>query len=74
MSRDTRPCAPIGRSTGDRPARSAGALATEPDGRIAVALHEAVRDLAGSGLVDVHIEHVYTVRDGRVSHLEIRGR
>ncbi|OAI38489.1 ketosteroid isomerase [bacterium SCGC AG-212-C10] len=49
-------------------------FAGEPDGRIAVAVHQVVRDLAGNVLVDVHIEHVYTVTDGLVSHMEIRGR
>ena len=45
--------------------------ATE-DGRLAVGVHQVVRDLDGNIVSDSHVEHVYSFRDGRVAHMEIR--
>jgi len=44
----------------------------EPDGRIAVGVHQVVRDLAGAVLFDRMVEHVYSLRDGLISSMEIR--
>ncbi|HEY7062264.1 MAG TPA: nuclear transport factor 2 family protein [Chloroflexota bacterium] len=44
----------------------------EPDGRVAVAVHQIVRDRAGNVLADSTVEHVYRLRDGLVEHMEIR--
>lgn len=44
-----------------------------PEGeRIRVDVHQVVRDLQGSLLSDGHVQHVYSFRDGLVSHMEIR--
>jgi ketosteroid isomerase-like protein len=47
-------------------------FATEPDGRIAVKVHQVVHDRAGKLLVDQIIEHVYEIRDGLIRSMEIR--
>jgi ketosteroid isomerase-like protein len=44
----------------------------EPDGRIAIGVHQVVRDKAGTIVVDQMIEHVYTFRDGLIARMEIR--
>lgn len=41
-------------------------------GRIMVDVHQIVRDLAGNTLSDRIVQHVYTIRDGLVEHMEIR--
>ncbi|MCZ7438084.1 nuclear transport factor 2 family protein [Micromonospora sp. WMMC241] len=50
------------------------AFAVEPDGRIAVAVHQVVRDRAGSELANHTITHVYRLVDGLVAEMEIRQR
>jgi hypothetical protein len=45
---------------------------TEPDGRIAIEVHQVVRDKSGKILVDQMIEHVYALRDGLIASMEIR--
>jgi ketosteroid isomerase-like protein len=45
---------------------------TEPDGRIAVAVHQVVHDKSGKLLVDQIIHHVYEFRDGLIQSMEIR--
>src|SRR3954465_10056680 len=45
---------------------------TEVDGRIAVRVHQVVRDIAGKLLVDQMIQHVYDIRDGQILSMEIR--
>jgi hypothetical protein len=48
------------------------AFSTRPDGSIAVAVHQTVRDLAGATLVDGPVTHVWTVDDdGLVTRMEI---
>ena len=42
------------------------------DGRIEVEVHQVVRDLEGTVLSDGRVRHVYTFRDGLVSHMEIQ--
>lgn len=42
-----------------------------PDGRVAVTVHQVVRDLAGALLQDVQLHHIYQLRDGLIEHMEI---
>ena len=44
----------------------------EADGRVAVAVHQVVRDLAGTVLKDAMVEHVYAFQDGLITSMEIR--
>jgi len=48
------------------------AFTTENDGRIAVAVHQVVRDKTGNLIVDQMVEHVYEIRDGLIASMEIR--
>lgn len=43
-----------------------------PDGTIAVAVHQVVRALDGTLLVDQLVTHVFTLRDGLIQRMEIR--
>lgn len=45
---------------------------TEADGRVAVKVHQVVRDLAGALLMDVLLDHVYRIEDGLIRDMEIR--
>jgi ketosteroid isomerase-like protein len=45
---------------------------TEADGRVAVDVHQVVRDLSGKLLADQVIQHVYRIKDGLVERMEIR--
>jgi ketosteroid isomerase-like protein len=47
-------------------------LRATDDGRVAVHVNQVVRDLDGNIVSDSHVEHVYSFRDGRVAHMEIR--
>ena len=42
------------------------------DGRIAVSVHQVVRELSGKLLLDRMVDHVYSLRDGLISSMEIR--
>jgi ketosteroid isomerase-like protein len=42
------------------------------DGRLAVEVHQVVRDLAGAVLKDAIVQHVYTLEDGLIRSMEIR--
>ena len=44
----------------------------DDEGRIVVHVHQVVRDLEGSVLSDGRVPHVYTLRDGLVSRMEIQ--
>jgi ketosteroid isomerase-like protein len=46
----------------------------EPDGRIAVDVHQVVHDKAGKLLVDQIIQHVYKIRNGLICSMEIRSK
>ena len=48
------------------------AFSTEPDGRILVEVHQRVLDKDGGTLLDMRVQHIYSVRDGLVRHMEIR--
>jgi SnoaL-like protein len=47
-------------------------LTPDDEGRITVDVHAVVRDLDGNVVSDAHIQHIYSFRDGLVSHMEIR--
>lgn len=42
------------------------------DGHVVVAVHQVVHDAAGVRLVDQHVEHVYTLRDGLIGRMDVR--
>ena len=42
------------------------------DGRVVVDVHQVVRDLDGNVLSDGYVKHVYTFREGLISHMEIK--
>ena len=44
----------------------------ESDGRVAIEVHQVVRDLTGKVLVDRVVEHVYSIKNGLISSMEIR--
>lgn len=48
------------------------AFRTEPDGRIAVSVHQLVRDKGGSVLADHTVTHVYRLTNGLIAEMEIR--
>ena len=43
----------------------------DDEGRIVVDVYQVVRDLEGSVLSDGRVRHIYTLRDGLVSRMEI---
>jgi ketosteroid isomerase-like protein len=43
----------------------------DADGRIAVEVHQVVRNLDGAVLSDGRVRHVYTFRDGLVARMDI---
>lgn len=45
---------------------------TEPDGRIAVDVHQVIRDLQGNLLADETVQHVYRIENGLIQSMEIR--
>jgi ketosteroid isomerase-like protein len=45
---------------------------SEADGRVAVTVHQTVRELNGQMLADLLLEHVYRIEDGRIRSMEIR--
>jgi hypothetical protein len=47
-------------------------LDADGTGRIAVAVHQVVRDLSGKVLVDRTVKHVYSFEDGLIRGMEIR--
>jgi ketosteroid isomerase-like protein len=44
----------------------------EADGRVAIDVHQVVRDKSGELVVDQMIQHVYQFRDGLIQSMEIR--
>ena len=46
-------------------------FAVEDDGRVAVHVHQVVRDLSGRVVSDQMIRHVYRVESGTIRHMEI---
>lgn len=43
----------------------------DESGRIAVSVHQVVRELSGKVLVDRMVEHVYTLRHGLIQSMDI---
>jgi len=54
------------------PAVMPTAFSVEADGRIAVAVHQVVRDKTGAKLADHTVTHVYRFDNGLVAEMEIR--
>jgi len=48
------------------------AFTVEADGRVAVAVHQVVRDLAGTVLKEAAVQHVYALDHGLIVSMEIR--
>jgi SnoaL-like domain len=48
------------------------AFKTDEGGRIVVDVHQVVRDLAGSVLLDRTVQHAYLITDGLIRSMEIR--
>ena len=44
----------------------------DESGRIAVSVHQVVRDLSGNVLLDRMVEHVYTLKNGLIQSMDIR--
>jgi hypothetical protein len=44
----------------------------DESGRIAVSVHQVVRDLSGNLLLDRMVEHVYTLKNGLIQSMDIR--
>ena len=42
------------------------------DGKVVVDVHQVVHDLAGAILSDTMVEHVYVIRDGLITRMDIR--
>ncbi len=49
------------------------AIEEQPDGKVAVTVHQVVKDLQGSILFDGTVEHIYTVQDGLLQRMDIEG-
>lgn len=47
-------------------------IAPDDEGRIVVDVHQVVRDLSGTLLLDTMIRHVYSLEDGLIREMEIR--
>ncbi len=47
-------------------------VTVEPDGRVAVTVHQVVRDLAGAVLKEATVEHVYAFDRDLIASMEIR--
>jgi len=43
----------------------------EVDGRVTVEVHQVVRDREGKVLLDTMVQHIYSLRDGLIAHMEI---
>ncbi|MFG2831165.1 nuclear transport factor 2 family protein [Streptomyces sp. NPDC048434] len=48
-------------------------MAAEPDGRVAVQVRHGLRDASGDHWSDGTVDHLYTFREGKVAHMEVRG-
>ena len=44
-----------------------------PDGGVAVEVHQVVHDLAGNLLVDQMVGHIFQIEDGLIKRFDIRG-
>ena len=48
------------------------AFQPEPDGRVAVTVHQVVRTSEGAVVADGHVTHVFLLRDDLIQEMEIR--
>lgn len=48
------------------------AFTDEPDGRVAVKVHQVVRDMSGQVVADAEVAHVYTFTGGLISRMDIQ--
>jgi ketosteroid isomerase-like protein len=48
-------------------------FATDQAGQTIVEVHQVVRDLAGTTLLDQTVYHVYSIKDGLITSMYIRG-
>ena len=44
----------------------------DESGRTVVEVHQVIRDLSGKVMMDRMVKHVYTIRDGLITRMEIR--
>lgn len=44
----------------------------DQDGRIAVSVHQVVKDLSGNVLLDRMVGHIYTLKEGLIQSMDIR--
>jgi hypothetical protein len=44
----------------------------DEEGRVVVEVHQVVHDLAGGVIADRRVQHVYTIRDGKIARMDIR--
>lgn len=44
----------------------------EESGRVAVSVHQVVRDLSGNVLLDRMVNHIYTLKNGLIQSMDIR--
>jgi ketosteroid isomerase-like protein len=47
-------------------------FSADADGRVIVEVHQVVHDSAGELIADQTVEHVYTIRDGLVTRMDVR--
>ena len=47
------------------------AMHQRPDGRLAVSVHQLVRDLQGEVMFDGSVTHVYSFQDGLIMQMDI---
>jgi hypothetical protein len=45
---------------------------TDEDGRTVVDVHQVIRDMSGTLLLDRTVQHVYTITGGLITHMDIR--
>jgi hypothetical protein len=48
------------------------ALELRPDGRVAVQVHQVVRDLDGGIVADSVVVHLYELRDGLIARMDVQ--
>lgn len=44
----------------------------DPPGRVAISVHQIIRDLEGKILIDRMVEHIYTIENSLITKMEIR--
>jgi len=49
------------------------AFSVGPEGEIVIEVHQVVRDLSGSLLIDQMVGHIFRIEDGLIRRFDIRG-